>query len=116
MLSKKHEKYTWRKVTFSKVSGFRFFTFHKLYKWYQIAQSISYFKKIMSIKAKKKKKKKKKKGKKERKIVNIILLYFLKSSMPLHCSLVKALPKVIRHESLAIMLFQIIYWCKCNFV
>ena len=63
MLSKKHEKYTWRKVTLSKVSGFRLFTFRKLYKWYQIAQSISYFKKFMSIKAKKKKKKERKKEK-----------------------------------------------------
>ena len=47
---KKHEKHSRRNVTFSKVAGFKsntpswkFFTFFKLYKWFQIAQSIIYF-------------------------------------------------------------------------
>ena len=43
---KKREKKPWRSVTFSKVAGFStppclFLTFFKLYKWYQIAQSIT---------------------------------------------------------------------------
>ena len=50
---KKCEKHTWRSVTFCKVIGFSlhftksntplwvFFTFFILYKWYQIAQSVS---------------------------------------------------------------------------
>ena len=47
---KKREKHPWRSVTFSKVAGYFiksntpqwvFFTFFKLYKWYQIAQSIT---------------------------------------------------------------------------
>ena len=44
----KHEKHPWRSVTF-KVAGLNFntppwafFTFFKLYKWYQIAQRITY--------------------------------------------------------------------------
>ena len=48
---KKREKHQWRSVNFSKVAGFTkintppwvFFTFFKLYKWYQIAQSITYY-------------------------------------------------------------------------
>ena len=52
---KKREKHSWRSVTFSKDAGFislhftksdtppwAFFTFLKLYKWYRIAQSISF--------------------------------------------------------------------------
>ena len=47
---KKREKHSWRSVNFSKVAGFTkintplwvFFTFLKLYKWYQIAQRITY--------------------------------------------------------------------------
>ena len=49
---KKREKHPWRIVTFSKVAGFNFtksntlpwvfFTFFKLHKYYQIAQSITY--------------------------------------------------------------------------
>ena len=47
---KKREKHPWRSVTFSKVAGnftktscplWMFFTFFNLYKWYQIAQSVS---------------------------------------------------------------------------
>ena len=42
----KHEKHPWRSVTFSIVAGFYppwvFFTFFKLQKWYQIAQSIKF--------------------------------------------------------------------------
>ena len=46
---KKHEKHPWRSVTFSKACNFTksngplwvFFTFLKLFKWYQIAQSIT---------------------------------------------------------------------------
>ena len=48
---KKHEKYPWRVVNFSKVAGFidiksntllwMFFTFCKLCKWYQIVQNVS---------------------------------------------------------------------------
>ena len=48
---KKHAKHPWRSVTFSKVAGWSpqksytppwvFFTFFKLYKWYQIPQSLS---------------------------------------------------------------------------
>ena len=46
---KKREKHPWRRITFSKVSllltksgipPWVFFTFFKLHKWYQIAQSI----------------------------------------------------------------------------
>ena len=43
------EKQPWRSVTFSKVVGFTksntpwvFFTFFKLYEWYQIVQYITY--------------------------------------------------------------------------
>ena len=49
---RKREKHPWGSVTFINVAGFNFtksntspwvfFTFLKLYKWYQIAQSISY--------------------------------------------------------------------------
>ena len=47
---KNREKRPWRSVTYSKVAGFTksntlpwvFFTFFKLYKWYQIAQSMTY--------------------------------------------------------------------------
>ena len=38
---KKREKHPWRSVTFSKVAGWVFFKCFKLYKWYQIAQSIT---------------------------------------------------------------------------
>ena len=50
----KHEKHPWMNVTFSKVAGsacnfakrntppWMFFIFFKLYKWYQIAQRITY--------------------------------------------------------------------------
>ena len=44
----KHEKHSWRRVFFSKVAGLSntppwvFFTFFKLYKWYQITQRITY--------------------------------------------------------------------------
>ena len=41
---KKREKHPWRSVTFSKVvftPQWMFFTFFKLYKWYQIAQRIT---------------------------------------------------------------------------
>ena len=44
----KRKKHPWKNVTFSKVAGFSIIpswvvsTFLKLYKWYQIAQSISY--------------------------------------------------------------------------
>ena len=42
---KKREKHPWRSVTFSKVASFTppwvFFTFFKLYKWYQIVQRIT---------------------------------------------------------------------------
>ena len=46
---KTREKLPWRNVTFSKVAGFTksntppwvFFTFFKLFKWYQIAQRIT---------------------------------------------------------------------------
>ena len=37
---KKREKHPWRSVTFSSPSVF--FTFFKLYEWYQIAQNITY--------------------------------------------------------------------------
>ena len=46
--SKKREKPPWRSVPFRKVAGFSktlpwvFFKFFKLYKWYQIAQRITY--------------------------------------------------------------------------
>ena len=43
---KKREKDTWRSVTFSIKSHtppLVFFTFFKLYKWYQIAQSIIFY-------------------------------------------------------------------------
>ena len=48
---KKREKHPRRSVTFSKVAGFTksntppwvFFTFFKLYKWYQIAHCITFF-------------------------------------------------------------------------
>ena len=46
---KKREKHPWRSVTFSKVAGSKsstppwlFFTFLKLYKWYQMAQNITF--------------------------------------------------------------------------
>ena len=47
---KKREENPWRNVNFSKVAGFTkintppwlFFTFFKLYKWYRIAQRITY--------------------------------------------------------------------------
>ena len=49
---KKRQKHQWKSVTFSKVAGSKsntppsvFFMFFKLYKWYQIAQSITYEKK-----------------------------------------------------------------------
>ena len=41
---KKREKHPWRSVTFSTKSNtpsWVFFTFFKLYKWYQIAQNIT---------------------------------------------------------------------------
>ena len=45
----KREKHPWRSVTFNKVTGSKdnnppwaFFTFFELYKWYQIAQIVSY--------------------------------------------------------------------------
>ena len=50
---KKHEKHSWRSNTFTKIAGFslqlykKYYssmvvsTFFKLYKWYQIAQSVS---------------------------------------------------------------------------
>ena len=38
---KKREKHPSRSVTFSKVAGWVFFKSFKLYKWYQIAQSIT---------------------------------------------------------------------------
>ena len=49
---KKREKHLWRSVNFSKVARFTeintppwmFFTFFKLYRWYQIAQRITYTK------------------------------------------------------------------------
>ena len=49
---KKREKHPWRSVSFSKGCNFTesntptwmFFTFFKLYKWYQKAQSIGYLK------------------------------------------------------------------------
>ena len=46
---KKREKHPWRSVTLSKIAGFTFF---KLYKWYQIAESISYihFTQLRSLK------------------------------------------------------------------
>ena len=56
---KKHEKYPCRSVTFSKVTGFAcnftksntllwmFFTLFKLYKWYLIAQNVSYLNKFI---------------------------------------------------------------------
>ena len=47
---KKREQHPWRSVTFTKVAGLQrntppeaFFTFFKLYKWYQIAQNITYY-------------------------------------------------------------------------
>ena len=50
---KKREKHPWRSVTFSKVlacnftksntSPWLFLTFFKLYKWYRIAQRITYY-------------------------------------------------------------------------
>ena len=57
---KKREKHPWRSVTFSKVAGFSyftksntrpwmFFTFFKLYKWYQIAQRMAILHKWFSI-------------------------------------------------------------------
>ena len=41
---KEREKHPWRTVTFSKskIPPWVFFTFFKLYKWYQIAQRITY--------------------------------------------------------------------------
>ena len=41
---KKREKHAWRSVTFGKSNtpSWMFFTFFKLYKWYQIAQNITY--------------------------------------------------------------------------
>ena len=40
---KKSDKHPWRSVTFrSNTPGWVFFTFFRLYKWYQIGQSISY--------------------------------------------------------------------------
>ena len=52
-LFKKREKYPWRSVTFSKVLAcnltksnippWLFLTFFKLYKWYRIAQRITYY-------------------------------------------------------------------------
>ena len=39
---KKREKRPWRSANFSKVAGWVFFTFLKLYEWYQIAQSTTY--------------------------------------------------------------------------
>ena len=44
--AEKREKHPWRSVTFSTNSNtppWVFLTFFKLYKWYQIAQSVSYF-------------------------------------------------------------------------
>ena len=48
---KKREKHPWRNVSFSKVAGFKFntppwvfFTFFKLYKWYQIVQRTTFTK------------------------------------------------------------------------
>ena len=40
---KKHEKHPWRSVNFCKINTppWVFFTFFKLYKWYQIAQRIT---------------------------------------------------------------------------
>ena len=40
---KKSEKHPWTSVNFSKVAGLKhFFTFFKLYKWYQIAQRTTF--------------------------------------------------------------------------
>ena len=39
---KKREKHPWKSVTFSNTPPWMFFTFFKLYKWYQTAQRISY--------------------------------------------------------------------------
>ena len=53
---KKREKNPWRKVNFSKVAGFKppantppwvFFTFFKLYKWYQIAQRTTFVRELL---------------------------------------------------------------------
>ena len=39
---KKHEKHAWRNVNFRNTLPWVFFTFFKLYKWYQIAQRTNY--------------------------------------------------------------------------
>ena len=54
---KKREKHSWRSLTFSKVRDFTksntpawvFFTFLKLYKWYQIAQRITYIQNLKNM-------------------------------------------------------------------
>ena len=53
---KKREKHPWKSVTFIKVEDksntppWVFFTFFKLYKWYQITQSIAYEQEIRRVK------------------------------------------------------------------
>ena len=53
---KKREKHPWRSVTFSvtvttksKTPPWMFFTFFKLYKWYEIAQSVSYLTDFLKV-------------------------------------------------------------------
>ena len=39
---KKREKHPWKSITFSQPATWVFFTFFKLYKWYEIAQRITF--------------------------------------------------------------------------
>ena len=51
---KKHEKHPWKSITFRKTKSntptWVFFTFFKMYKWYQIAQQIAYCHENIAVK------------------------------------------------------------------